>query len=730
MAGATLLLASCGAPGDADPGAGVMLDCERHDYPCAAAHVAPEVAREGIRIGEAALDRFAEDGAEAALAWVRAQHGVAHAIGDDVALRFRLKGGRPVWVLTAAALGHGEPSAPERVGARSPPVPGSGRGTLERMAAASLIPDLGPAASVWAALREVAGRDRNEDRKVSDRDFRRALVLDPFHWEWSRLTSYDYREGIEITRLLEATPGYEGGVVRYLRDHQAGEEAFKGWNTYDVVHFSGHGHRICEYDGCFSMIFTGDTVSSEGTFDDATLGLGRETGIFEIRDPWSGDRVIRKRHVALGADWFAEHYRGVTLDRTLVVLNGCETMNSAGAAVPDFLRPLLGSGGSTTVGWTEVVPGEPAQKAALSLYRQMSEHGLTAGEVMQRLEREKLTTAVNTEGKTARLRAGNRSGSAPRHARIRIREVVNILAPDGGPLTDGVPPPEVVGGSADDGRRDTLHVDLLVDGVLPEQLGRWSMALELNGRTLRSGIRLSERQKVGEHAYRVPVTNVPAGKDFKRERPDTLEAVVSLPEGGESRSTVVVRHASGFWTLAVSGDIALPETRNDRAAIMGIDRRSPEGCQLAIGLAPSERYPAVSLSAILPAGLSVGRYAVGTTGPGLPVVWRNELASPGVFFAQLQVPPEYGTIDGRLRSRHFGSTSGTIQVEHFDGVFVRLRFAIQFRENGVRENPGPRTVSVEGVLAQGVGKAVTAGGYVVGDPSKAPSYIACERRSS
>lgn len=534
-------------------------DCKRLDYPCAAADVDPAVAREGIRIADGVLDRFNRDGGEEALEWLRAQPRVVHVLGDGRAFRFRLEGGRPVWVLTAQALGYADGSTSMAVPPPASTDPSAAGFTnvaglllsagrwLAAEAAATSFEALPP-----APLVEVVGRDRDGDGKVSNRDPRHALILDPFHWEWSRLTSYSYREGDEVRRMLLATSGFAEGEVRYLRDHEATESAFTGWDKYDVVHFSGHGHQLCEHDACFSALFTGDTVSSSGVFDDSDLGLGRETGVMEVWDPVTDER-LRKRHVAVGREWFEAHYAHGKLSGTLVYLSGCGTMNPGSAFLPDFLASLLGDSGATAIGWTGVVPGAPAQAAALAFYEQADKSAQRAGEVLSNMQKDGFTAAVNSEGGRVALRAGSARGEGFTRAPARLREVVALHVPVAGRMTDGPQPRKVLRGSPGDARNDTLSVDVVLEGVQASELDQWSVDLVLGGRVIRRGLTPADGRVEGRYRYRIPVRDIDIGGDLVEGRSDTLEAVARLPEGGESRYIVLVRGATCYWTADVTG---------------------------------------------------------------------------------------------------------------------------------------------------------------------------------
>jgi PKD repeat protein len=218
----------------------------------------------------------------------------------------------------------------------------------------------------------------------------------------------------------------------------------------------------------------------------------------------------------------------------------------------------------------------------------------------------------------------------------------------------------------------------------------------------------------------------PVTHTYSKDGQYLVAVTVEDGDGGRDRSTLMV-NVGEVGSYQVTGEVALPTTEVDGASVMGMGRGSPAACHLAIGLVTEDRYPSFSLSAILPAGLGQRRYAVGQSGPGMPAPWQKETVQPGVFFAALQVPPAHATVNGRLRSRWFGSVSGSVDVDYFDGRYLELSFSITLQENGVFEDPPPRTVTVQGSMARRVGTTIAAGGYVVGTTTNLPAFVVCDR---
>jgi hypothetical protein len=694
-----LLFAACGGGKADNLGRGATaqqgLECERLGYPCAEADVAPEVAREGIRIGFAALDRFQEETGNRVLEWVRHQAGVVHAIGSGNVLRFRLKGGRPVWVASADALRQAPPArsgaasnpplpeaAPVRaIGGPVDPLPPRAPGPARTGASASRRSRLSRLTLPVVFALEPVGRDRDQDNEVTDRDHRRALVLDPFRWQWTRLgTSDKYHEGQDVTRMLEATPGFRAvGAVDYRPDGAAGEDAFRGWDQYDVVHFSGHALRICEEDGfCYTVLFTGHTRSaSAAAFDDSTLGPGRETAIFEVQDPDSGKILERRRNVALGRDWFTAAYAGKNLKRTLVFLNACGAVDAGRGFVPDFLTPLAGES-TTIVGWDDFVPVLKAQTAALSFYQGMIADGLRAGDVMKQERQDNLDTALNSDGHTAHLRSGSGKAVGFSHARLRVREVVALYAPGGDRIVDGVQPIGILKGTPGDGKRDSLNVDLVVEGVEPQEQSQWSMDLVLNGRPIRRGVHLSPATKTGDHTYRVPLRNVPLGTDLKGGQRETLEAVAALPEGGDSRFKVEIEFL--FADIAFSGTVSGGyKVRSSAGLKVGTGGTvHPDACSF-YSILTSGSGDSLTVAGFVPPPLRTGIFPIGDT--------HGSSAVPvGTVVLDL-VPSAARSGAASLWASgmpHMGSYSGSFEVTAVSPAAISGRFEAAIGFSGAR----------------------------------------------
>lgn len=150
---------------------------------------------------------------------------------------------------------------------------------------------------------------------------------------------------------------------------------------------------------------------------------------------------------------------------------------------------------------------------------------------------------------------------------MRIREIVRLLHPratsdgpdmagpgyDQAPLRDGEDLARLLVGAPGDGEDDRLRAMVEVEAIRPGEADETKIQLELDGepigdpKTAADGepvladVPVDAERGTDDDArldvplYRVDFENVPVGEDIESGREYELEAVVSLPEGGESR---------------------------------------------------------------------------------------------------------------------------------------------------------------------------------------------------
>ena len=343
---------------------------------------------------------------------------MAEVVADDDALRFRVTGGPPIWVLGERALPDQAAAAPVRV------------------ASAAAAPGwLRPQQPVLATVTGGAAAQRS------------ALVLSPMLWDFG-----DSDDGAPVSEILGATRGYEASVT-YQSNATAGStevsiDDFGRWGDYDVVHVSSHGTRICDAGVCRAVII-------------ATLFTGALADLPERGQP--GVEIIKsvKKHrtfLGLSAAFFREEYPGGLQD-TLVFFNACETY---GAGSPADRATDLGDAirGTTSVflGWSEVVDSESATLAAVALFQGLSQRGLTVGDAYEGIG--ELKVDQHPEGKHGLLSVSERQAGGD----LRIRDVVSLRSGSSGAMLQAGES-VAIEGEVGDGQPDAVPYRLQVEGV-------------------------------------------------------------------------------------------------------------------------------------------------------------------------------------------------------------------------------------------------------------------------
>lgn len=177
-------------------------------------------------------------------------------------------------------------------------------------------------------------------------------------------------------------------------------------------------------------------------------------------------------------------------------------------------------------------------------------------------------------------------------------------------------------------------------------------------------------------------------------------------DGGEDTATLEVA-VGEVGSFTVSGDIALPEVEVERAVILGtagnpFGARGTAPCALRIDMGQALGDVAMTLTANLVPGLGERRYRIGTTADwdGMHV---DEAGSPGVFFANLSLPPRYANrnFNGQIVGGPFWSRGGWVSVDYFDGHYLELSYSATFVEN-IPAEFHPRTALVQGAFARRV----------------------------
>jgi hypothetical protein len=398
------------------------MDCVRHGYPCTWGEVAVAVLDSTELVADRAfalLDRGATVAEVAATIQQRPDAGIV--LHDEYAVRFWLKGGRPVWLYSPEAA---------RLG-------------------------LSAASSLNMAMQAKGQTDAVGSSPPGQKPRKALLLLDPYRWEWSLgiaagLSNQSEEEDVAIPRIFSdkrvrdykcdpadhcpcdkllngacveiASNNWQAGcdgsepgcsVVRNVTlDH------FKDWGRYDVIHVSSHGTELCDTQqpqNCAAAIASGPILSGtlreilEARADDRSVrGLPpdrrresawlSQVGVELTRTRASqycsslsaGQPAYDEGRCEMGLlttawreylslDFFKDAYKPGDLKDKLIFLNSCVSMKHKVLA-----GYLAGNQDNAVIGWGNYVENGKASRAAAMFYSTWL-GGATAYEAFKKL---------------------------------------------------------------------------------------------------------------------------------------------------------------------------------------------------------------------------------------------------------------------------------------------------------------------------------------------------------
>ena len=520
----TIALAGCqavpaGSGGRSPEPVARELECRVKAYPCTLEEVPFEVIQRSEALSLEA-DSMIERGqpiAEVA-AFLQAQEGVVDLTSDNLAVRFRLDGGRPFWVMDPAAL---EPVAVES-GAARPQAP-----WFEPPAPAPAAPRPGLDEEPPADLQHIAGG--NDKPK-------RALVLSPWLWEFGASD-----DGAPVRQILNQTRDYEGNVT-YVSNgtktsFNVNVDSFKGWGAYDVVHVVAHGYRVCDDAGCRALIGVHELPGGLLSFFTPERGF-----VLELQPVAKafGTEVLSgngRSILFLNADFFVNEYKGGLAD-TLVFFNGCKT---AGTQATDLSDAIRGTS-SVFLGWNESVSWSHAKATGVELFSTLT-GGWTVDHAYEDLGPLQQDSNVNPQ---AHLIVDGRADGGD----LRIREVVWLLDPAlEGPLFDGAL--VAIDGTMGDGAPDSAPYEVQVDGFAESEVSGVLIHVAVDGKEVQRP--LADASFLGDGKWLIEGL-IPLGEDLTEERQATMKAWLALPDGGQSVDEFDVRLVgagclTGTWVV-------------------------------------------------------------------------------------------------------------------------------------------------------------------------------------
>jgi hypothetical protein len=476
------------APRQAPPG----LACEAPAYPCTDAEVDPAVAERSHKLATDAAAQML-DGAsfETAAAAIKAEPGIAEIAADSDSIRFRLEGGRPIWVLPKP---DGAPTAehPSPAGALRAPSQGA------TLAARPGAPRMAP----LAAPRRIVGTDFNA---------KKAVVLAPYAF-----VQDGGGAGDDIAGILRRTRGYANNVT-YLANETAQATNVQ---VNSFAHLAGNAAifidtptgMICDDDRpdeCHGVIAAQELADPEAYEEEF-----EEEGLERI--------VWREGGAAIGLNgYFFVTYYPNGIDDALIFLGGPDI------DTPDLIESIIGS--SSEIYWWDGKRDPAAAAEAMTSY------------VARLADTGRMTSSVYREMKS-QLKIGDAqwNGATPKGSRIamRIREVVTILDPaTGQPLQNGAT--IAVDGELGDGQPDLVPFLVKVDGLSPGEEDHTTINVTIDDF---SDLYLpsNDAEKVAENTWQVGQSFQHA--DLQEGQTLTIDAIAQLAEeDGISRQTLAFK---------------------------------------------------------------------------------------------------------------------------------------------------------------------------------------------
>lgn len=494
---AALVIAGCSSDTPTDPGgtppSQVTLECQTEGYPCSLSDVPLGILEESDALADSALVMLGS-GASAAdvAAWLEAQPGMAEVQSDDLAVRFRLDGGRGTWVLLEGATA---PLTPGPVSARSESAP---------MGIEHLKTDEAGTARV------IVGEDL---------EHKKALVLSPNHYGFGQ-----YDGGDEVAAILANTRGYEGGVTHLSNDTEGstevGVESFEGWGQYQVVHVHTHGKLVCDSTGCRAMF-------AATTLEAILPGSGQTEAEKTKSLKQQGLEIVKSEHhpnstfVCVTADFMRAHYSS-GLDNTVVVLSSCQSFASQATDLVDALQ----GNSSVVFGWDEPVYTIEAYTTFVALFNELSA-GYPAEIAYERLGNLRFGSATPHGPAPTLIVAGR-----PKGGDLRIRDVVTLLEPQSG-LELSPSSFVAIQGVQKDGLDDGAPYAVRVDGMTPELAANAVLHVAVDG-VEADPVTVSAGTADNMDRWTLEGV-VPLGYDLEAATEVTYRAWVELPDEGESK---------------------------------------------------------------------------------------------------------------------------------------------------------------------------------------------------
>lgn len=569
------------------------LPCEKQEYPCTFAEVDEDVNQRTLDLMKKVLIR-AERGEkwESAIAWLRERSKLVEAKGSSNAIRFRLEGGRPAWVYLQQP------------------------GDSLTETTTSALTEANSSESTTRNMPIVAGGD-DEPREPKN-----ALVLTGDPTIAPQLTSH-------VRDKLTGVRGYTPESVTFrTKANELSLSDFQQWGEYDFIYFLAHGG--CTGECQEASISTGIELGTlleypderwikrgENDWDPAQLNPeqqdrkdayeeeesrvkaealenspyadvpGADVAIRPNCYTEDGENIEVDDHkvaycqnpyeLAVGAPFFQSYSDG--LDETLVIGNSCKLFSNRASDLAQY----FGSGDNVFLGWSESVLGERSSEVIRPLLDLLDE-GIPAWTALRTVKDENGVindSCAQDDSCPAELRHSDREDT------IRLREIVSVSDPSGNPLEDGANINAMVQGIPGDGESDSLELTALVAGIDREASTASSDPSDYEVRFEWNGNEVGESYNVGDegqpisyaYAYAVDDIQVQLDSDIDPDEEYSLTAIVELPEGGTSTTTIEGLTLSPCWAKYDAGELEWDSEKmmlTDPFGIIQIWRRGGE----------------------------------------------------------------------------------------------------------------------------------------------------------
>jgi len=534
--------------------------CVQEGYPCSYADASPEALARSLELLDRASQVMESGGTiEQAAELVQGETDLADELHDRLALRFRIQGGPPMWLIDPAVMDSSSSETADHLGGLAAPAAGDG----------------GP----------ISNQDEGKEPE------HKALILEPFLWDFKT------NEGGGVRRVLAQNRNYScrdcltykftamddidedgDGAPDDFVENGVTLDYFRNWESYDLIHISSHGAQLCRDEieftpetyspappsDCYTALFTGISLS-EAAFKNAggysgfaipgavwarhpdkpechsnstSLGNFASEGCVEAGRMW----------LAVTADFFLFDHPG-GYDDKFIFISACESMKGM-----DMATALAGDN-TTVLGWTESVDAGVSARITRAFYKNYIVKNLRPEPAFEMTKQEEFNTQPLTSFKPKG--GGSYTGAAPEIIRGGSpdpygRELITIMHPiyqqeleeDGPMLVSGIP---------GDGQPDKLVFQARLEGIDDSQdPSDFVVHVNVNDKHLPGSYR--PETQISDYAYLTKIEEVPLGFDVNGQDVVKIDAWVDLPEGGVSRHVIErARLASCGWTGSMSG---------------------------------------------------------------------------------------------------------------------------------------------------------------------------------